>query len=89
MVTMNIEFKDDAERELYAKLAEDPLLRLETLYKIVVKGGDDDDDDSDGQPSGGKPGGGKVETDAERDKRLMEKYKIPGSAGHLAQARPL
>lgn len=41
---MNIEFKDDAERELYAKLAEDPLLRLETLYKIVVKGGDDDDD---------------------------------------------
>lgn len=50
---------------------------------------DDDDDDSDGQPSGGKPGGGKVETDAERDKRLMEKYKIPGSAGHLAQARPL
>lgn len=41
---MNIDFKDDAERELYAKLAEDPLLRLETLYKIVVKGGDDDDD---------------------------------------------
>lgn len=41
---MNIDFKDAAERELYAKLAEDPLLRLETLYKIVVKGGDDDDD---------------------------------------------
>lgn len=41
---MNITFNSAAERELYAKLAEDPALRLSTLYKIVIKGDDEDDD---------------------------------------------
>lgn len=41
---MQIDFQDDAERELFAKLMADPELRLSTLYKIVVKGDDDGDE---------------------------------------------
>lgn len=39
---MQIEFLDDDERSLYALLSGDAALRLRTLYKIVVKGDDDD-----------------------------------------------
>jgi len=41
---VKIDFQDDAERELFARLMADPLERLSTLYKIVVKGDDEDDD---------------------------------------------
>lgn len=41
---MRIDFQDQAEQELFAELMADPVLRLSTLYKIVVKGDDDDDD---------------------------------------------
>lgn len=41
---MKIEFQDEHERELFAKMMADPVLRLSTLYKIVVKGDDDDDE---------------------------------------------
>lgn len=41
---MKIDFHDDAERELFARLMADPVERLSTLYKIVVKGDDEDDE---------------------------------------------
>lgn len=39
---------------------------------------DDDDDDSSPPPSGDKAGGGKLGSQAEEDKLLGQKYKIPG-----------
>lgn len=39
---MKIDLKDDAERQLYKQLHDSPELRLRTLYKIVVKGDEDD-----------------------------------------------
>lgn len=41
---MKIDFADDDERRLYALLSADPTLRLRTLYKIIVKGDNEDDD---------------------------------------------
>jgi hypothetical protein len=41
---LKVDLQDDAERELFAELLADPVLRLSTLYKIVVKGDDEDDD---------------------------------------------